>query len=134
MKLLFDEPESSRTAALIGAEPRVVVSGLARLEASVQIQGRVAGGLLTSRQGKQLLVKLGSILARHPLETVIEPPDALGVAEKQAREAPKGAYCPTLDRLHLAIMEALGYTRLLTNDDPQARAARALDFEVILPR
>jgi len=133
-KLLFDEVESPRTVALIAAEARVAVSSLARLEAAVQIQGRVAGGGLTPRQGKQLLTKLAGIIARQPLELVADPPDVLTVAEKQVRDAPKAAYCPTLDRLHLAIMEALGLRRVLTNDDAQARAARALGFEAILPR
>ena len=34
----------------------------------------------------------------------------------------------------LAAMEALGIRRLLTNDDQQAAAARALGFGVVLPR
>jgi predicted nucleic acid-binding protein len=133
-KLLFDEPESPRTAALIAGEARVAVSSLARLEAAAQIQGRVAGGGLTARQGKQLLEQLAGLITRQPLEPVAEPADVFDVAEKQVRGAPKAAYCPTLDRLHLAVMEALGFTRLLTNDEAQARAARALGFEVILPR
>jgi predicted nucleic acid-binding protein len=133
-KLLFDEAESPRTVALIAAEARVAVSSLARLEAAVQIQGRVAGGSLTPRQGKQLLEKLTGIISRQPLELVADPPDVFAVAEKQVRDAPKPAHCPTLDRLHLAIMEALGFRRVLTNDDAQARAARALGFEAILPR
>jgi hypothetical protein len=50
------------------------------------------------------------------------------------RSLPKDRYCPTLDRLHLAVMQALGFRRLLTNDDAQARAGRALGFSVSLPR
>ena len=58
----------------------------------------------------------------------------LDVAEEHLRRLPRGAPCPTLDRLHLASMEALNLRRLLTNDDAQARAARALGFAVIVPR
>ena len=43
-------------------------------------------------------------------------------------------HCRTLDRLHLAAMEALGLRRLLTNDEIQGRAAKARGFEVLLPR
>lgn len=133
MKLLFDEAESSRTVALIDVEARVEVSDLARLEAIVQIEGRAAGGSLTRRQSKQLIDRLDAILARSPMARVADPRDVLAVAEKQVRRGPKTVHCPTLDRLHLAIMEALGVTRLLTNDDAQARAASALGFEVSLP-
>jgi hypothetical protein len=41
---------------------------------------------------------------------------------------------PTLDRLHLSTMHALGVWRLLTDDDTQAAAARALGMDVLLPR
>jgi len=54
-------------------------------------------------------------------------------AERQITALPKDGYCPTLDRLHLAVMQALDFERLLTNDGAQARAARALGFSVILP-
>jgi predicted nucleic acid-binding protein len=56
------------------------------------------------------------------------------VAEAQTRPLAKSAHCRTLDRLHLATMQVLGFQRLLTNDDRQAAAARALGFDVRLPR
>jgi hypothetical protein len=46
----------------------------------------------------------------------------------------RDASCPTLDRLHLAAMQSLELRHLLTNDDAQARAARALGFSVVVPR
>ena len=62
------------------------------------------------------------------------PPGIIEIAETQVRPVLKSAYCRTLDRLHLAAMQALGVHRLLTNDEPQARAARGLGFETTLPR
>jgi predicted nucleic acid-binding protein len=42
-------------------------------------------------------------------------------------------HCRSLDRLHLAAMDQLGQRRLLTNDAKQAAAARALNYEVVVP-
>ena len=50
------------------------------------------------------------------------------------RPAVKSVYCRSLDRLHLATMQALGLHRLLTDDELQARTARGLGFEITLPR
>jgi len=44
---------------------------------------------------------------------------------------PTQGHCGTLDRLHLAAMELLGVSRLLTHDARQAQAARGLGFEVL---
>jgi hypothetical protein len=56
------------------------------------------------------------------------------VAEEHLRLLPREVHCPTLDRLHLAVMRSLDVRRLLTNDAAQARAARALGFAVMVPR
>jgi len=40
----------------------------------------------------------------------------------------------TLDRLHLAALEDLGLSRLMTNDEAQAEAAREAGLKVIVPR
>ena len=134
LKLLFAEPESAKTSLLVAAEPRVVVSSLARLEALVQIQGRAAGGMLTARSATALARLLDQTLASAPFELVTTPAGIDGVAAGQLIPLGRSVYCRTLDRLHLAAMQALGVRRLLTNDDIQARAAAALGFEVLRPR
>ena len=58
--------------------------------------------------------------------------DLARIARQQVLSS--AVYCRTADRLHLAAMEALGLRRLLTNDEQQATAARALGFGVLLPR
>ena len=134
LKLLFAELESSRTSLLVAAEPRVVVSSLARLEALVQIQGRAAGGLLTVRSAATLARLLDQTLASAPFDLVTTPAGIDGVAAGQLFPLGRTVHCRTLDRLHLAAMQALRLRRLLTNDDSQARAASARGFEVLRPR
>lgn len=134
LKVLFPEPETSRVMQLIAAEEHVVVSTLARLETLVQVHARAAGGLLTRPAARSLIDRLEKLLRQAPYEVVRAPTAVVDVAEGQARTLPRDAYCPTLDRLHLAVMKSLDLRRLLTNDDAQARAARALGFSVVVPR
>lgn len=134
LKLLFPEPETSRVLQLVAAEEHVVVSTLARLEALGQIHARAVGGLLTRPAARSLRDRLDAVLRQAPYEVVRTPSEVVDLAEAQVRPLSRDAYCPTLDRLHLAVMKALDLHRLLTNDDSQARAARALGFSVVVPR
>jgi predicted nucleic acid-binding protein len=134
LKLLFVEPESSKASLLVAAEPSVVVTSLARLEALVQIQGRAAGGLLTARAANALSRILEQILVSMPFNLVNTPAGVDAIAISQPFPIGRTIHCRTLDRLHLAAMQALGLRRLLTNDEIQARAASALGFEVLRPR
>ena len=134
LKVLFLEPETPRVMQLIAAEEQVVVSTLARLETLVQIHGRGSGGLLKPVAVRSLVARLGALLGQDPYEMVHTLPAVIDVAEGHLPRLPREAHCPTLDRLHLAAMEAFNLRRLLTNDDAQARAARALGFTVIVPR
>lgn len=134
LKLVFPEPESARVSALCAAEQRVVVSSLSLLEATVQINARRAGGTLDKTSAARLRKQLEAILALAPYERAVFPPGAVEAATEQLRPASGTLHCRTLDRLHLAVMEILGLRRMLTNDDPQARAAVALGYEVLLPR
>jgi predicted nucleic acid-binding protein len=134
LKLLFPQPETGRVMELVAAEDRVVVSTLARFEVLVQIHGRFAGGMLRSGTARALASRLEVLLRQAPCEVVPLPAAALGVAHTHLRTLPRQVHCPALDRLHLAVMESLQLRRLLTNDDAQARGARALGFEVLVPR
>lgn len=134
LKTLFPEAETARVLQLVAADDHVVVSTLARLETSVQIHARRAGGLLGDAAARALSARLDAMLALTPYEVVRTPAEVVDVAERQLRALARGGHCPTLDRLHLAVMESLGLRRLLTNDQAQARAARARGLTVILPR
>jgi uncharacterized protein with PIN domain len=134
LKILFLEPETRRVIELLAAEDHVVVSALARLEALGQIHGRLAAGLLARPAVRTLVSRFDEILECPPYEVVQVSSRIIDQAEEQVRRFSRDAYCPTLDRLHLAAMEEIGLRRLLTNDDTQARAARALGFSVVSPR
>jgi predicted nucleic acid-binding protein len=134
LKVFFPEPETAPTMALIAQESHVVVSSLAPLEALVHIHGRVAARLLSVPPARRLIQRFDQLLQAEPYELVPCPPGIIEVAATQVRPAGRSTYCRTLDRLHLATMQALGVHRLLTNDETQARAARGLGFEVMLPR
>ncbi len=133
LKVFFPEPETDRTLALICAEPRVLVSSLTMLEALSQIHARVAGGLLSPGRATRLRRRLEAVLALAPYELVRCPGDVVDVAAEQVKVAARTGYCRTLDRLHLATMQALEVRRLLTNDDTQAAAARTVGFDVLMP-
>lgn len=134
LKLVFPERESARVAALVAVEERVVVSTLAHLELRVQIQGRAAGGTLTARAATKLMAFVDGTLGQSPYEIAETPSNVYSVAVGQIVPPGRSVHCRTLDRLHLATMEALGLRRLLTSDETQARAALARGFEVLRPR
>lgn len=66
-----------------------------------------------------------------PFSLVPFPNDSFEGARALARRIP--FHCRTLDLLHLAAMQSIGVTRLLTNDAAQTAVATALGFEVISP-
>ena len=134
LKAFFPEPETARTLDLIAAESQVVVSSLTRLEAFSQIQARVAGGLLSPARAGRLRQRIVAVLKLAPYDEVRCPADVIDIAEGQIEVNSKSGYCRTLDRLHLATMQAIGVRRLLTNDDTQAAAARTLGMDVLIPR
>lgn len=131
VKLLQIEPESSEVSRLAHGEIEVIVSTLALLEIELEVAARHLAGSLSNAGANRVRRELAALLALPPF--VVRPAKA-EVVEIAIRQAKGGAYCRTLDRLHLATMEALGVKRLLTNDNRQAVAARALGFGVVLPR
>ena len=132
LKLVFVEPESDRVYRLIQAEAQVVVSTLAELEAEQQLWSQRLGGILTRRELTRLNGFLAGLRGAAPFVHMTTPHDLAQISRGQISTS--GVYCRTADRLHLAAMAALGVDRLLTNDDQQAAAARALGFAVVLPR
>lgn len=134
LKLLFVEPESEPTSALVADEDRVVVSSLTRLETVVRVQWRLSQRQLTRADAAGLLDRLDTIVSADPFEFRHCPADLMEEAEKQVQPVAASTYCRTLDRLHLATVTAFGLKRLFTNDDAQAQAARAIGLKVIMPR
>jgi len=131
LKLVFVEPESLRVKELVMQEPQVIVSTLVRLEAAQTLLARRLAGSIGRGQHARLAKTLAEMLHTPPFDVITFPAAAVTAAESQILA---GVYCRTPDRLHLGAMEALGLRRLLTNDDQQATAARALGFTVLMPR
>lgn len=129
-KLFVEEPESERVYQIIGSERALIVSALTRLEALVQIDSRVAGGKMSAEAAQLRRAAVEQMLNSAPFAFRDCPEELFTIAENQLGST----FCRTLDRLHLATMEALNLRRLFTNDDQQADAARALGWSVILPR
>jgi predicted nucleic acid-binding protein len=131
-KLLVLEPGSAEVAHAIRGEREVVISPLAELEAEQQLIADRLGGRLSPGRYRASQGVLKRFRETEPFSHPALPEDIVALARKQIRQ--ESAYCRTPDRLHLGAMEALGLRRLLTNDDQQAEAAKALGFSVILPR
>lgn len=134
LKLLWNEPETPRTVALLREEDVVVVSDLTWLETKVRMQGRYAAGALTRTGARKLLAEAEALVTCPPFQRIACPASVFDNAIVQVDVTLRRAHCRTLDRLHLATMTALGARRLLTNDDAQARAARTLGMTVLSPR
>ena len=131
LKLLWEEPESEWTRQRIAAEQKVILSSLAELETDVQL----AGACLAGRYSRAKLNAYRRALMAFPQIDPFDRADLSStlfhVALRQHKIVGQ-PHCGTLDRLHLAAMELLGISRLLTHDNRQAQAARGLGFEVVV--
>ena len=132
LKTVFAEPESEAVDAALVGEDVVVLTPLAELEALVQVRARWLAGALTKAKYRRLLEMLESLKQIDPFAFHELPRAIFGMALRQHRAAER-IHCRSLDRLHLAAMEELGLTRLMTHDSRQSEGARALGFEVITP-
>ena len=132
LKLLLEEPESEVVRGAVAREADLVVSSLTELEATVQLHAGWRGGAYRERRYRAYLAQLESFRTMDPFRFRTVPGTIFQTALRQHRAA-RDAHCRSLDRLHLAAMEELSLGRLMTNDAPQASAARALGFEVVTP-
>jgi predicted nucleic acid-binding protein len=132
LKLLRMEPESSAERAAVENEEQVVISSLAELESEVQLKAAAMGGEIRTSQWRQYQAKLVAIRNFDPFQFRPLPASVFLTALRQHRR-PQAAYCRTLDRLHLAAMEELKLSRLMTLDESQAKAAEALNYTVVRP-
>jgi len=132
LKLLREEPESADVRSAVNAEDQVIVSSLVELETEVQLKGAAVGGEIRASQWRQYQVKLTAMRNFDPFHFRQLPAAVFSTALRQHRH-PRAVYCRTLDRLHIAAMEELKLTRLMTLDNLQAKVALALNYQVIHP-
>src|SRR5262249_51144130 len=108
------------------------ISVLTELETLVQFKGAYVGGEYSRTVWRRLEAQLSALRNQTPYEFRSLPAALFASALRQHRNSDP-IHCRTLDRLHLAAMEELDLSRLMTHDEAQARAARTLGFEVIMP-
>lgn len=132
LKLLLNEPESAAVRLAVDAESRVIVSTLTELETEVQLKAAAMGGEIRASQWRQYQTRLVAMRNFDPFHFRSLPGAVFQTALKQHRAA-DAVHCRSLDRLHLAAMEELRQSRLMTLDERQAAAAKALGYEIVLP-
>jgi predicted nucleic acid-binding protein len=132
LKLLREEPESADVRSAVDVEEEVIVSSLAELETEVQLKAAVTGGEIRSNQWRQYQARLVAMRNFDPFHFRHLPAAVFSTALRQHRH-PQSLHCRSLDRLHLAAMEELKVTRLMTLDTQQAKVASAVNHEVICP-
>ena len=133
LKLLRLEASSAAVRSSIQFESIVVISSLAELEAQIGLNAMAEGGEIRTAQLRQFQAGLVRLKNFDPFQWKPLAGTIFSTALRQTLAA-NASYCRTLDRLHLAAMEELGLPRLMTLDKTQAKAARALGFEVVEPK
>jgi predicted nucleic acid-binding protein len=132
LKLFHDEPESASVRHMVAGETEVVISALARLESRIQLKSGWLGGDYGKARYLAFVKELDELAESEPFRFVDLTGGIFSTAIRQDWEAGP-LHLRVLDRLHLAAMEELDVSRLMTNDGNQAAAAKALGFEVITP-
>jgi hypothetical protein len=132
LKLLVLEPESPAIRRAVADEQHVAVSTLTRLEAAVQLKAEYLGGRYRARRWRAYREGLTALVALSPFRVHTLAGNVFETALRQHDEGDE-VHCRSLDRLHLAAMQELGLRRLMTHDDGQAVAARALGYTVVQP-
>ncbi len=132
LKVLRPEALSEAVWSAMHAEDAVVVSALAELETLVQLKAAWTGGGLTRNQWRQAEARFGVLRNQPPFEFRSLPGTVFQVALRQHRNS-GCQHCRSLDRLHLAAMEELKISRLMTHDEGQAKAAIEAGFDVLRP-
>ena len=132
LKVLRPEPLSGSVSSVIHEEESVIVSVLAELETLVQLKAAWTGGSLTRNQWRQAEARFGIFRNQPPFEFCTLPAAVFQTALRQNRYSGT-VHCRALDRLHLAAMEELNVTRLMTHDESQAKSAIKAGFDVVRP-
>jgi hypothetical protein len=132
VKVFRPEPESAEVLRAIGREPEVIISALVELEVMAQLKGHYLAGLLTRPAWRQLEARFSFLRHQAPYEFRSLPAGLFRTALRQHRNSGE-VHCRSIDRLHLAAMEELDLTRLMTHDDRQAAAAKEAGFQIVVP-
>ena len=129
LKLVLPELESPSIQSYVANAERVLISSLAVLEMRTQIRAFHLGGSLSRQQYRRIERYIAQMLQVEPFRFQELSGSVFQTALEQLATVPD-LHCRTLDRLHLAAMRELEATVLVTFDQRQANAARALGFQV----
>jgi predicted nucleic acid-binding protein len=132
LKVLWNEAESVAVVDGLTRVDVVVVSVLTELETLAQLKAAFLGGDYNRPRWRQMEGQFSALRNQPPYEFRNLSSVVFQTALRQHRNS-RDVHCRTLDRLHLAAMEELEVTRLMTHDERQARAAREAGFEVVQP-
>jgi predicted nucleic acid-binding protein len=132
VKLLRPEEGSAAVAVAVSTEAAVVVSTLAELEASIELKAGYMAGDYSRAQWRKLESGLQALREQEPFHFKPLPSEVWAAAFRQHRNS-REIHCRTLDRLHLAAMESLGISRIMTHDSARAKAAKALNMQIVQP-
>jgi predicted nucleic acid-binding protein len=132
VKVLRPESESPAVVEAIGREASIVVSVLTELETLVQLKAFYLAGDYTRPRWRQLEAQFSVLRNQLPYEFRHLSAAMFQTALRQHRNS-GDLHCRSLDRLHLAAMEELKISRLMTHDENQAKAAIEVGFDVIRP-
>ncbi len=132
LKLLWNEPESAAVIDAIAREDTVVISVLAEVETRVQLKAAYLGGDYTLPQLRRFEARFAILRNQPPYAFRPLSGTVFQTALRQHRNS-GDQHCRSLDRLHLAAMEELRVSRLMTHDERQAKAAAEAGFEVVRP-
>lgn len=132
VKMFLTESDSSKVAQAVAEEASVVVSSLVELEVLVQLKAEYRGGNLTRPNWRRLEAQFSVLRNQPPYEFRGLPATIFQTALRQHRNS-GDKHSRSLDRLHLAAMEELDISRLMTHDQKQANAAIEAGFEVVSP-
>lgn len=131
LKLVIQEPESPAAIRSVSEESLVLVSSFTELECRVQMQALERAGSVRRARMTKAKTAFASLLKFSPFRQVSLQGSVFETALLQLARG--GIHCRSLDRLHLAAMEELGVSRLMTHDGRQAQAAKELGYEVVVP-
>jgi predicted nucleic acid-binding protein len=132
LKVFRPEELSEVVWKAIQDEDSVIVSALTELETVVQLKAAWAGGTLIRAEWRHAEARFAVLKNQPPFEFRALPSPLFRTALRQHRNSGE-VHCRALDRLHLAAMEELGVSRLMTYDEAQAKAAKEMGFDVISP-
>ena len=132
LKLFRPEPLSGAVRDFLGEQDSVIVSTLAELETLVQLKGLWKAGIVTRGEWRQAEARFSILRNQPPFDFRAVPAPIFKTALRQHRNSGQ-QHCRSLDRLHLAAMEELRISRLVTHDEAQAEAAIEAGFEVVRP-